>query len=85
MQGSKEGREPTMSDTAKMFSAVNQPRKRLADQIYDQIVQAIHKGLITKSDRLVQEKLAEQFGVSRTPLREALLRLEQEGVLRADR
>lgn len=74
-----------MTEMSNLFSNVSQPKKRLAEQIYDQILKAIRKGKITKSDRLVQEKLAEQFGVSRTPLREALLRLEQEGILRADR
>ncbi|MEL6964304.1 MAG: GntR family transcriptional regulator, partial [Pseudomonadota bacterium] len=32
-------------------------------------------------DQLVQEKLAAELEISRTPVREALLRLEQEGVL----
>ena len=36
---------------------------------------------IGKNDRLVQEKLAAQLQISRTPVREALLRLEKEGVL----
>ena len=36
---------------------------------------------IGQKDRLVQEKLATDLGISRTPVREALMRLEQEGVL----
>ena len=64
-----------------MFRKIEVPRRRLADQVYDQVVQAINDGLIGPQDRIVQEKLAEQLQVSRTPVREALLRLEQEGAL----
>ncbi len=63
------------------FKSLAQPRKRLADQVYEQIMTAIHNGDITPDDRIVQEKLAEDFCISRTPVREALFRLEQEGIL----
>lgn len=62
------------------LSRIDAP-KRLADDAYDQLLDAISRGQITAADRLVQEKLAAELGISRTPLREALLRLEQEGVL----
>ncbi len=63
------------------FKSLAQPRQRLADQVYEQIMQAIRDGAITAADRIVQEKLAEEFGISRTPVREALFRMEQEGIL----
>lgn len=56
-------------------------RQRLADIVYDQLLEAIRSGAITEDQHLVQEKLAEQMQISRTPVREALLRLEQEGIL----
>jgi len=56
-------------------------RERLADQVYDQIMAAIRSGDIDPSSRIVQEKLAEELNVSRTPVREALFRMEQEGIL----
>ena len=56
-------------------------RQRLADAVYDQLVEAIRSGDINENEQLVQEKLAEQLQISRTPVREALLRLEQEGIL----
>ncbi len=56
-------------------------RRRLADEVYDQLVSAIMNLEIGQNDRLVQEKLASDLGISRTPVREALMRLEQEGVL----
>lgn len=68
-----------------VFTAVQHPRMRLADQVYEQLIDAIQQGDIGAEDRLVQEKLAESFQISRTPVREALLRLEQEGVIEVSR
>ncbi len=56
-------------------------RRRLADEVYKQLLDAIHNNDIKANERLVQEKLATELQISRTPIREALLRLEQEGVL----
>lgn len=64
------------------FKSLSTPRVRLADQVYDQIMQAIRDGSIAADDRIVQEKLAEEFEISRTPIREALFRMEQEGILK---
>lgn len=58
-------------------------RPRLADLVYEQIVGGLTSGVIDPRERLHQVKLAELLDVSRTPVREALLRLEQEGVLRS--
>ncbi len=56
-------------------------RRRLADKVYDELIDAIMRREIGYDDRLVQEKLADEMDISRTPIREALMRLEQEGVL----
>lgn len=64
-----------------MLSRIDVPKRRLADDAYAQLLDAISRGLISPKDRLIQEKLAGELGISRTPLREALLRLEQEGIL----
>ena len=48
------------------------------------ILDAIEAGLYKPGDRLVESELAEKFGVSRTPVREALQRLETQGMLRRD-
>ena len=63
------------------LKSIRTERKRLADEVYDQLMNAILSGEIGTDDRLVQEKLAAEMEISRTPVREALLRLEQEGVL----
>ena len=48
------------------------------------ILDAIETGQYKPGDRLVESELAEKFGVSRTPVREALQRLETQGMLRRD-
>lgn len=63
------------------FQSIQTQRRRLADEVYDQLIAAIMSGEIGPEDRLVQEKLAADMQISRTPVREALMRLEQEGVL----
>jgi DNA-binding GntR family transcriptional regulator len=56
------------------------PAQRGSDLIYRAIRQAIVSGRITPGTRLVEEDLADQFGVSRSPVREALRHLEYDGL-----
>lgn len=51
---------------------------------YTLILEAIDAGLYKPGDRLVESELAERFGVSRTPVREALQRLETQSMLTRD-
>ena len=51
---------------------------------YTLILQAIDTGTYRPGDRLVESELAERFGVSRTPIREALQRLETQSLLARD-
>ncbi len=51
---------------------------------YQLILAAIDNGTYTPGDRLVESELAERFGVSRTPIREALQRLETQSLLTRD-
>ncbi|GGL71207.1 GntR family transcriptional regulator [Wenxinia marina] len=51
---------------------------------YALVLDAIDAGLYRPGDRLVESELAERFGVSRTPIREALQRLETQGLLARD-
>ncbi|MEM0948126.1 MAG: GntR family transcriptional regulator [Pseudomonadota bacterium] len=51
---------------------------------YQMILQAIDTGTYRPGDRLVESELAERFGVSRTPVREALQRLETQSLLARD-
>jgi DNA-binding GntR family transcriptional regulator len=51
---------------------------------YSMILEAIDVGTYRPGDRLVESELAERFGVSRTPVREALQRLETQSLLTRD-
>lgn len=51
---------------------------------YSLIISAIDNGVFRPGDRLVESELAERFGVSRTPVREALQRLETQSMLKRD-
>lgn len=51
---------------------------------YQLILDAIDVGTYRPGDRLVENELAERFGVSRTPIREALQRLETQSLLTRD-
>ena len=48
---------------------------------YDELRQAIVEGRFGAGQRLVEKNLAEEFEVSRTPIREALRALESEGLV----
>lgn len=51
---------------------------------YSLVLEAIDRGEYRPGDRLVESELAERFGVSRTPIREALQRLETQAMLTRD-
>lgn len=51
---------------------------------YTLILEAIEAGTYKPGDRLVESELAERLGVSRTPVREALQRLETQSMLTRD-
>ena len=53
----------------------------IADQIFDELEKAILTGEYERGDILTEIKLSEKMGVSRTPIREALRRLDQERII----
>jgi DNA-binding GntR family transcriptional regulator len=60
-------------------------RRTLAAHAFDAIRAAIIDGRLAAGRQYSVARLAEQFGVSRTPVREALLLLERQGVVRFER
>lgn len=53
----------------------------VADRVYELLRERIASGDIARGERLHQEDLAAELGVSRTPVREALRRLAAEGLV----
>ena len=51
----------------------------LRQQVYDILREELNQGQLRPGDSIKLDVLADKLGISRTPLREALLRLEQEG------
>lgn len=56
-------------------------RPLLRDDVYARLRDAIVDGTLAPDEQLRDQDLAERLGVSRTPVREALLRLEQSGLV----
>ncbi len=53
--------------------------KPLREVVFDAVREAIIQGVLSPGERLMEFQLAEQLGVSRTPVREAIRKLELEG------
>jgi DNA-binding GntR family transcriptional regulator len=64
------------------FSTIR--RETLETQVYEALRKAILEGQLARAQRLVQDDLATQFGTSRIPVRDALKRLESEGLVALD-
>ena len=61
-----------------------QNRVEQSKDAYGLVLEAIDRGVYKPGDRLVESELADRFGVSRTPVREALQRLETQAILVRD-
>src|SRR5262249_60410688 len=66
------------------LSAINPDDLRTrsrADLVYAALRDAIWEGRMARGERVREEEVARSLGVSRTPVREALQRLQQRGLL----
>jgi DNA-binding GntR family transcriptional regulator len=57
------------------------PRKSLGEHVFDTLRQAIVSGHMAPGDRLVESRIAQALEISRTPVREAIHKLEREGFI----
>lgn len=71
--------------SAGAMSGADDPLARvpLRNDVYETVRARILSGALPPGSRLVESRLAADLGLSRTPLREALFRLEQEGFVEA--
>ena len=63
-----------------MFSGRHE-RRKVTDWVYEEIREAIIDLRLPPGEPLREAAISEQLGVSKTPVREALARLEQEGLV----
>ena len=56
---------------------------KVVTTVFEQILAAVHEGTLLPGERISDAALATQFGVSRTPVREALQRLREIGIIEA--
>ena len=56
--------------------------QRLSDHVYEQLKALILSNQLRPGEALTEERFAAQWQISRTPLRAALVRLEQDGLVR---
>jgi DNA-binding GntR family transcriptional regulator len=68
-----------------MSNRLSQPSRSpsLRDQVYGALREGLRTGRLQVQDVLVERSLAEEMGVSRTPVREALAQLERDGIVTA--
>jgi DNA-binding GntR family transcriptional regulator len=71
---------PTSEETEEASKLAPSP---VVTTVFEQILMAVHTGELLPGQRISDAALAEQLGVSRTPVREALLRLREIGVVEA--
>jgi len=69
------------SGTGEAADAFAQPEKTLAAQAYERVLNMIMSGEARPGAFFTERRLADQFSMSRTPLRDALLILESEGLI----
>jgi DNA-binding GntR family transcriptional regulator len=63
--------------------AANVSTSKVVTTVFEQILAAVHEGTLLPGERISDAELARQFGVSRTPVREAIQRLRELGVIEA--
>lgn len=71
---------PSSTEAALLGGVVERPRS-IRDQIYDRLRTAILSGEMAPGTPVVEATIAAQLGASRTPVREALRRLESEELI----
>ena len=56
-----------------------EPHRSRADEVYEQLKRDVAEFKLVPGDRFTENEISERLGVSRTPVRQALFRLQQEG------
>ena len=65
-----------------MYSRLLKEHASLKDKVYIYLKDEIAQGRLKPGERIKEKEIAQEFGISRTPIREALLQLEAEGFVK---
>lgn len=77
--------EPSADGTAEMFPRkAKVSRESMSDQVADYVRTAIFNGTLKPNQRVPQDAIAAQLGISRVPVREALIVLEGNGLVTSE-
>lgn len=60
------------------------PRRNMSGEVIDRIRTLIFNGTLSRGQRVPQNDIADELGVSRLPVREALIALESEGLIESE-
>ncbi|MDR6666070.1 GntR family transcriptional regulator [Rhizobium sp. 1399] len=71
----------TESDHDQFAEALSSERANLTGQVYEQLIDILIRGELRPGDVIVERRMADRLNASRTPIREALGRLEAEGLV----
>lgn len=78
----RKDKSPQIPELAMMNQDDSGPSEKVRNSPYEQIRAAIRTGKLKPGSRVTETHLAEWLGVSRTPIREAILMLEQDGLFK---
>jgi len=75
------GKQKRSADVMKLIKdeKIQEPRQNLTERIYQQLKQDIFSFRLLPGDRFTENEIADRVSASRTPVREALTRLQREG------
>lgn len=73
--------EATIRSEAESLSETAIVKNSFADQVYEHVKRLILSGKLRQGERIVEDQIAKQLGISRTPVRHAIVRLAEYGLV----
>lgn len=73
--------DASVDDDLSFLSGDGAQRPNLTEQVYEQLIELLIAGELRPGDVITERRMADRLNASRTPIREALGRLEAEGLV----
>lgn len=84
MKGVTRGESPRATGVATRLSLAPVRRANLRDQVVTALRNAIIRGQLLPGQKVAEEDIAQELGISRTPVREAVRLLEMQGLIQVE-